>query len=379
MTSTNKTQNRLSGMSLLNISLGIAIILAALIPVGKSILSLTGMLSPLNILEPHQKYAIGTIANYWLPTIFIYLLFRITKIDLKLKPSTTVSIIVLIANLLYLSYIIARILASTIPGGGASFAVASLSPIVIFPAWVLYGIGLFLLLKKQTNQDLSESNNLKYRKLQSIDFIVISFPLLISAIILVNTPLKKAIAVKSSFSSLCETAEIKILEKVNRAKSATLTQDVFTVVAKDRQSETGPWGTFLINQSLLEYIELPAPQKSEPSFSSAMVKMTTIGERILRSRPGTNQQTQYIFDSAPELTGEYIINSKTIHIPNGKELNLGGSRIEIHRRADNKLIAYAQYFWSNKEFDACPKKAHNGLFVFDFIVEALNVENPNRN
>lgn len=379
MTNVISNQSRPTELSLLNLSLGISFLLSSVFPIGKLFLSITGFSTALSALANHEAYVIASIAKYWVPTILLYIGFRVTRIDIRIKPSATTSTLVLIGNILCMLYLSVRIFASTIEGGGPSFLVASFSIFIIGPAILLYVIGFINLLKKISSTPKQEPENKSSEKLTKHDPIIIILLLLIPIAAFIKLPLGKVVAVKSSYSLACNTAEIKIIEKVSRAKSAALMPDSFTVVARDRKSETGPWSHFILNQSLLEYIELPKPENSELVSSLPLVKMTTTGDRILRSTYGSDQQTQYNFEPISEISAEYIISEKIIPVEHGKELGIGGSRIEIHRRSDNKLIAYAQYFWSNKEFKACPAEAHNGLFVFKFIAEALNVKSPKAN
>ncbi|MES2826302.1 MAG: hypothetical protein V4732_22095 [Pseudomonadota bacterium] len=178
----------------------------------------------------------------------------------------------------------------------------------------------------------------------------------------------------TEYSRLCDSAEIKILEPVKGAKSIVLMPDSFSVMAQGRQTERGSWTAYLLNQSLLDFIERPATKETGIAGTTEYERVSTIGERILRSKPGSNAQTKYVYEPINEITAEYEIHSEKLTLERGAELGLGGARIEIRRRNDGHLVAYAQYYWSNKEFRACPKESHNGLFIYKFIAGALNVE-----
>lgn len=171
------------------------------------------------------------------------------------------------------------------------------------------------------------------------------------------------------YYSLCYNAEIEFLEKVEPANSVFLSSDLFTSTPKGRQAETRPIGLFLLNQSSLEYIEKPSEPGSEYKFD----RIHTEGERILRSRSG--EKTKYVTNPIELVTAEYIVTPQRIDLPNEKTNGIGGSQIEVRRISDNKLIAFAKYYWDNKTFKSCPSEAHSGLFAYQFIATALNVLN----
>lgn len=83
-----------------------------------------------------------------------------------------------------------------------------------------------------------------------------------------------------------------------------------------------------------------------------------------------------MYEPVEELTAEYEVRPTRLTLDQGAELGLGGARIEIRRRLDNHLVAYAQYYWNNREFRACPQESHSGMFIYHFVAGALGVKNP---
>lgn len=126
----------------------------------------------------------------------------------------------------------------------------------------------------------------------------------------------------------------------------------------------------------MEYLERPATKESGIEGKAKYERVSTIGERVLRAKPGSTAETQYVYEPTEEITAEYEIRPARVNIEHGAELGLGGARIEIRRRLDNHLVAFAQYYWNNTEFKACPEESHNGMFIYHFIAGALNFKNP---
>ncbi len=175
------------------------------------------------------------------------------------------------------------------------------------------------------------------------------------------------------YHSLCANAEIKFLERLKPAKSVFLSPDLFTNSARGSRAVTRSVGTFLLNQSALEYVERPSGSGSVYPYE----RMRTEGERILSSRG--DETTKYITSPIDTITAEYIVTPRSINFPEEKINGIGGSQIDIRRLSDNKLIAYAKYYWDNKTHKSCPSETQSGLFVYKFIATALNVINEKSN
>lgn len=364
---------RITNLALANLALGAAFALSSMFSIGAKTLGALGITSVLRLLQPYQQHFLLALVSYWLPAILIYTFFRLTRLACRLRPTKAVHSTILIANLLLVLYVAARIFASRVPGGGGSFAVASMSPLVIFPAWGLLAFGLITLGYKSLRSDLASC---PAKRFTVSDTVLVAFALSVPAAFSMTLPIGKIITLSTEFARLCNSAEIKVLEPVQRAKSIALLPDSFQYMAAGRQAVTEPWTAFLLNQGLLEFLERPATKESGIEGKAKYERVSTVGERILRSKPGSTAVTQYVYEPVEELTAEYEIRPVRINLDQGAELGLGGARIEIRRRLDNHLVAYAQYYWNNTEFRACPQESHNGMFIYHFVAGALNFKNP---
>lgn len=180
---------------------------------------------------------------------------------------------------------------------------------------------------------------------------------------------------RSAYDPLCKNAFIEIVERVSPARSVVFLPDSFVSPAEREQSYRNSWAEFVLNQSLLEYVERPATEKSGPGGKAQFERVSTSGKRILSSH-NSSERTTFIYEPVDSITAEYVVHAESLLVEHSKTFGLGGERIEIYRRADNKLVARAQYYWSNKLFRSCPEETRGGLFVYHFIAEALNVKNP---
>lgn len=367
---------RLGNLRLANVSLSAAFALASVSSSGSKLLAAFGLTPLLHLLLPYQKHLLLAFANYWLPATIIYVLVRLMRLDSRLRLTAAAHWALLAANALLLVYVAARVFASTVEGGGASYVLASMSPLIIVPAWVLLAFGFIALAYRSVQQTGGAPESTGTRRFARSDCILVAAALLLPLAFGATLPVGRMVAMSSEYSRLCGSADIKILEKVPPARGIALLPDSFSSMPPRQRVETRPWMPFLLNQSLLQFVERPASAEGGFAGKAKYERVTTVGERILRSTPGSKAVTQYVYEPADELLADYEVRPTKLEMPRGEDLGLGGARIEIRRRADDRLVAYAQYYWNSKEFRACPEESHRGLFIYDFITSALNVKNP---
>jgi hypothetical protein len=63
-----------------------------------------------------------------------------------------------------------------------------------------------------------------------------------------------------------------------------------------------------------------------------------------------------------------------LELPEERKRGIGGTRVEIRRSSDSKLIAYTQYYWDRTENKACPEGAMDRHFIYKFITNSLKID-----
>lgn len=174
------------------------------------------------------------------------------------------------------------------------------------------------------------------------------------------------------YNRLCSHAEIKYLEEVESPQGIALIPDGFTHISKGRQSENNTIAKLLLNNTSLIFIERPPGRKSELYGQSKYEHLVIDGKKRIWN-PETRKSTEYSVTPIDSTTAQYVIKQRKLFVP-VKHRGLGGKRIEIYRATDNKLIAYAQYYWDNKTYKACPDEAHSGPFPYGFVTKAFKLE-----
>ncbi len=159
---------------MLNISLAIAFLLSDLFSFGGKTAALFIDTAIISGLPQYQQYLFNAFANYWVPTLIIYSILKLTNICNWLNPSKAVHVLIGISNLLLVTYVTARIFASSVEGG--SLAVSYFAIFIIYPARILSFVGLILLLSRSiSNEDKIGSGDFNeiISKLKVTDYVIL--------------------------------------------------------------------------------------------------------------------------------------------------------------------------------------------------------------
>ena len=124
-----------------NLSLAIAFFLSFYLSPGAKALRMVVDLPVLQSIPVYKAHILNAFASYWITALLIYLALRLTRAEAWLKPRPAIHALVGIGNALLIFYLIPRIFASTIQGGGPSFVVAMFSPYFVIPAKLLFLAG----------------------------------------------------------------------------------------------------------------------------------------------------------------------------------------------------------------------------------------------
>jgi hypothetical protein len=123
----------------------------------------------------------------------------------------------------------------------------------------------------------------------------------------------------------------------------------------------------------LDYLERPS-LKEVSGIAEPLEVLTASGDRLRNMSDNSGKTMKLSYAPANRFTAEYQVRSSTLSIPGGQEHGIGGARIEVVRASDNRLIAFAQYYWDNKAFRSCPKETNGKYFIQWFIADALNLK-----
>jgi hypothetical protein len=111
---------------LFNVALGLAFLISIMASPGGKLLSMVFEQDAFRTMPPYQGVVASVIANYWLPTILLYLALRILRADRYLLPGVIGHLLFGVPNAVLCLYVGLRVFTSTVQGGGATFALASM-------------------------------------------------------------------------------------------------------------------------------------------------------------------------------------------------------------------------------------------------------------
>jgi hypothetical protein len=129
-----------SAFDVVLISVGLALLITTVFPIGARILQSTsgGMYGSIfKSFSPALYFLLSYMSNIVPFSIIVWLLLRYFKILERVHYKYRSTTLFAISTALILIYSLVRALAATVPGGGAGFVVASFSPFVLLPALVL--------------------------------------------------------------------------------------------------------------------------------------------------------------------------------------------------------------------------------------------------
>lgn len=137
-----------TGLNLALAALGIALLVATFFPLGTYVLQAVagGMYGPtFKPYSPALFIFLSYTANYLPLALLAWLLLRYFKVMQRVPYQYRGSKLFGFGVFLILFYSAVRVLAAMVPGGGAGFVVASLSPFIVLPALALLVIAVIRL------------------------------------------------------------------------------------------------------------------------------------------------------------------------------------------------------------------------------------------
>lgn len=211
---------------MVNIAISLAFILSALLKPGQILLDLVIGLPIVGTLPVWERLFVLAVFDLWLPTVLIYLALRLAPYASRFRPTEGEQGLLVLTNLVLISYAGVRLYASTIPGGGIGLLVGLAAPFTSWIALLASGIVLIKILGRKPESISSDpqngASNITWRdKLSSLtakEKLAISIygflPIIVALGYLSigsNSPIVIGYKNHSRMNELCSTAGEKIL------------------------------------------------------------------------------------------------------------------------------------------------------------------------
>jgi hypothetical protein len=355
---------------MLNIAFTLAFTLSLFFSPGGRVLSLFLDRAVVTSLPPYQAHLILALANYWIPTLLIYLLLRFLPVARRLRPNAGIHWLIGTGNFLLVLYVAVRIFASAIPGGGASFAVMSLARFVVLPAWTLQIIGFVWLVRRTvaSGKNQTESSIRRFGRIEAVlVFIALSVPVVAAASTLYlgeNAPLRLIGEAEILFKDLCQSAGENILTIPVNVESLYLDQDGGEYFDKVSDGFYSGHGGGVLAWPLV-YGGWVSIVETQDYFQRRNNSATPYKRYTRDNRNGT---------PIKQLSSQYGVFSRSLVEDDvRKRLKVHGSEVTIKNLGTGEITATLTYFVSERHRTVCGQASDGNFAVSDFVKRALNL------
>ena len=119
---------------MINLALGFAFLISTMVSPGKRILSVIFETPAIHTISPYVVVLASIFANYWVPTLVIYLVLKGTQSERYLRPNRSIHALFMLANTALCTNQALHVFAATVQGGGATFVLTSVGGFIAVPA-----------------------------------------------------------------------------------------------------------------------------------------------------------------------------------------------------------------------------------------------------
>lgn len=354
-----------------NLSLAIAFTLSVFLSPGAKLLRAFVGVPLMQSLPVYKANILNALVSYWLIAILVYVVLRLARAQSWLNPRPAIHTILGIGNSLLILYLVPRIYASSIEGGGASFAVAMFSPFFVIPAQLLF-LAAFVWLAARSKGNHNESAERQRFNVSECVVLAaaLAVPLAYASTLYVgkNAPFRLAREARDLMIVKCKDAGERILRHpAERVKGLFLERDGAERYEHIRDSvyygrAGGILGEPLVNSGLLMFIE--KPNERPRTEDGADFKYRRHGPGDWRGQ-GVN-----------DLKSEYGLFQRDLTSEAERRLGLRGAEITIRDLRTNETLATTTYFVSTRERRFCGEAPNGDFDVGQFVIRALDLLKP---
>ena len=355
---------------MINIALAFAFAFSSLLSPGRRILQLAIDGPVFQSLPPYQGHLLLAFANYWVPTVLAYLILRLLRAESWLRPRPSIHVLFGLANALLILYVASRTFASTVQGGGTSFLVMSFAPFVIYPAWIMLGIG-FAWLTVRSIRSRTEQPRIVPRSFGigatfgivaalGIPAAVVAWTLFLSE----SAPFQLAKEAEALFRERCVSAGEKVFAPPENVQSVYLDRDGGQYFENIVNGVYGGYGSSilgepLVNSGFLLYFE---KQNDRQRVDGSTVKYR---KHVLKDWKGEPED---------ELTSEFGVFQKSL-VSNDDEKRLGvhGTEVTVKNLKNEHVVASLAFYTSSRHRTICGHTGNGHFGVSDFVRKSLNL------
>ena len=351
-----------------NLSLACAFLLSLLFSPGGKVIGLLVDLPVLQSIPVYKAHILSAFANYWISATLIYLVLRFTRIESWLKPRAAIHAVIGVGNGLLILYLIPRIFASSVQGGGASYVAAMFSPLFVVPAVLLFLSGFTWLALRSVSKRAEKHVRARFGIAEGIALsVALAVPAVFISTLHIgeDAPFRIAREAGQVFEVRCARAgERSHKRPVEGVKGLYFDPDGGERYEQIeggiyRASGGGILGEPLVNSGLLLFLEKnnvrPRPEEGGP------YKYRRHGFKDWKGQP------------VNELASEYGVYTMDLTSAAERKLGIRGAEISIKDLKTAEIVATTTYFVSTRQRRFCGVAPNGNFDVGRFVTRALDL------
>jgi hypothetical protein len=350
---------------LINLAIALSFVVAVIFWPGGRALQLLIELPVLHSLPQYQAHLLLAFANYCIPAVLFYVLLRLTRAGEWLRSRGWIQFLLGAANILFILYVSAKIVASEVEGGGASFVVVSFAPFVLLPAIAMALAGLTWLtvrsVRMRSLPPQSAATPLNRRTATALvaTLVIPGAALVFPMFVARDAPFRLAAEARAMMQEQCSRSGEVILGSAPDVQSLYLEPNGAAsfreiVDGRYRAWGSGELGQSFVNLGLLQYFE----------------RKNDRGPGTYRRHTRSDRRGEPV-DEISSIYG--VIQESLLPRDVEQRLQLQGTRVTVKNLKTDEVIGTLTYFVSKGGKRICGHSGGDRLEVREFIRRTLNL------
>ena len=364
-----------SSPGLVHCSIGAAFLFACVVPLGS--LFVEFVLSGPVLWEARglARQLPGVRGNYWIPALFFYLVFRYLRIEERWNVPQRARSLIGAGNVMFIVYLIGRLAASAVPGGGAGFVFAAIGSLILaVPGYLCLLAGLVIAIAKRTAVPDRPTGGMRagltIGAAEGLGLIVVAAVPVAAALWLyagADSPFRIAREAGYLFERRCVEAGETIRRRAESVRGLYIEKDDVFALSGLREGvysslSFGSMGKALQGGGLIEFYERPRPADARNSTGTG---------RYLRYARGAKEPLV-----VAELASDYTLSWRDIASPAERALEISGHEYALVERTTGERFANAVFFISGHHRKVCGHPEGHSYSAFDFVKRAIAAPPP---
>ncbi len=364
-----------SKTQLLSIAFSAVVVATFLYPLGLAILLEFKELPAFRAVEGYEQLILHSFLNYWIPTLLVYVALVLSPLGPRIRITNFVTWSLGIGNIVVVLYILVRIYASTIQGGGASYAVAMYVVVTYWPAVLLIFAGLVRMIyvsiryRSPSSTSAAPTKTLSFEKGDGIlAAIMVAVPAAfgVNLVYGAGSPFQEEKIRLPIFQERCALAGDTILSSRHGGASVLIGRNTWESRYENiKNGVSGRHGGGVLDSALLANYDIEYVEITERETSPEGDDTVAYFKKYFRQREKHRVDTP---------TSAYGIFGTDLTTDRDRELGITGEQVEIIDLDTKEVIATSTHFFSYEDGRFCGEAPDGSYTTSAFVAKVLNFQ-----